>query len=105
MAHSHEDDTVTLTIVHAKPWDGGDLQLFQLQEKLNAYVSFALDGELAEAYPALATKPLRLLIECLDMPDERTTHLLSLVREQVSFQGIDLQVHVGAAAVSAAAHG
>ncbi len=40
----------------SRPWDDSDLQLFQLQEKFNAYVSFLLDGEMAEAHPELAGK-------------------------------------------------
>jgi hypothetical protein len=84
----------TLVMVEPRPWDGSEARLFQLQEKLNAYVSFALDGELAESYPDIAGLPLRIVLECATYPDEATIDLLEKVREQLGFQEIDLQVVV-----------
>ena len=79
-------------MVETRPWSGSEEQLFQLQEKLNAYLSFALDGELAEAYPALVGKPLRLLLQCRAEPDGVTAQMLDIVRQQIAFQGIELEV-------------
>ncbi len=92
MIHDPASDVVTLIMVESRPWDGTELRLFQLQEKINAYLSFALDGEMTEAYPALDGKPLRLQLECVSFPDSMTLSFLKLVREQISFQGIDFQV-------------
>jgi len=94
LQHDRETDRVTLVMVEPRPWNGSELQLFQLQEKLNAYVSFALDGEMAEAYPHLADKALRLELECATAPDETVLHFLGMVREQIAFQGITLEVSV-----------
>ena len=94
ITHDAKRGEVTLVMVEPRPWDGSELRLFQLQEKLNAYVSFALDGELAEAYPKLAGLPLRLLLECATYPDNDTVTFLERVREQLGFQQIDLQVLV-----------
>jgi hypothetical protein len=101
--HAHVIDIVAddaktgeavLIILEPRPWDGSELRLFQLQEKLNAYLSFALDGEMAETYPGLMSKPLRIQIDCLGMPDSTVVEFLSVVREQVGFQGINLEVRV-----------
>jgi hypothetical protein len=94
LTHDAKNGRVTLVMVEPRPWDGSETRLFQLQEKLNAYVSFALDGELAESYPALAALPLRIVLECASYPDEATVDLLEKVREQLGFQQIDLQVLV-----------
>jgi hypothetical protein len=66
--------------------------LFQLQEKLNAYISFALDGELADSYPELAGQPLSVVVRCLEMPPSEAVEFLGKVREQIALQGIDLIV-------------
>ncbi len=92
---------ITLLMVEPRPWDGSELQLFQLQEKLNAYLSFALDGEMEDAYPALAGKPLRIQLDCATAPDAMTRNLLKMVRDQIAFQGIDLQVRAAAPAPDA----
>lgn len=92
------EDTKTgqavLLMLEPRPWDGAELRLFQLQEKINAYLSFALDGEMAEAYPHLARKPLRLQLDCATMPDAGVVEFLSVVREQIAFQGVTLEVRV-----------
>jgi hypothetical protein len=83
-----------LIMLEPRPWDGSELRLFQLQEKINTYLAFALDGEMAEAYPALASRRLRLQLDCVGMPDSSVVEFLSVVREQISFQDINLEVRV-----------
>jgi hypothetical protein len=92
-----EDDKtgeVTLIMLEPRPWDGSELRLFQLQEKINAYLSFALDGEMTEAYPQFEGKKLRLQLDCVGMPGNDVVGFLSMVREQIAFQGINLEVRV-----------
>jgi len=83
-----------LVMVETRPWKGSDARLFQLQEKINAYLSFALDGEMAESFPNLAGKTLRLQIDSPAMPDARTSDFLETIREQIAFQEIKLEVRV-----------
>ena len=85
---------VVLVLEERRAWDGSELRLFQLQEKLNAYLAFALDGELAEAYPGLAGRPVRLRLDAVFPPDLATTQFLEVIRRQVGFQGISVEVRV-----------
>ena len=94
IVHDARTDEVTMTMVERRLWDGSEIQLFQLQEKFNAYVSFALDGELAEVYPALVGKRLRVRLECAMYPPEEVVQFLGVVREQLAFQSIDVAVVV-----------
>jgi hypothetical protein len=94
IAYNGATGEVTLGLIERREWDDSDEQLFQLQEKLNTYVSFALDGELAEAYPDLANKPLRIKLQCPGRPTGRALGFLEAVRRQISFQGIRLEVVV-----------
>jgi hypothetical protein len=94
LSQDSETGLVTLAMVERRPWDGSRKQRFELQEKLNAYLSFALDGEMAEAYPTLVGKPLQIRIDCVEMPDTETTHVLDYVRQQISFQGIALKLQI-----------
>ncbi|HET6406469.1 MAG TPA: DUF6572 domain-containing protein [Chthoniobacteraceae bacterium] len=83
---------VVLVMFEDRSWDLGDQQLFQLQEKLNAYLSFALDGELAEQLPQFANRPVRVQLNCSEPPPEPVVAFLSKVREQVGLQGINFVV-------------
>jgi hypothetical protein len=85
---------VVLIMVETRPWSGEAWQMVQLQDKLNAYLSFVLDGEMAEAFPALAGKPLRLQIDCVEEPQGVTADFLADVRRQLALQEIGLKTRI-----------
>lgn len=89
-----DNDKVVLLMTESRPWNAGDEQLFQLQEKINAYLSFALDGEFTESFAHLSHLPLCIRLECFEYPNPEVVGFLSDVREQIAFQGIDLEVIV-----------
>jgi len=92
MTHDAHSDEVELVMFEPRAWAGGEAQLFELQEKMNAYLSFALDGEFAETYPQLVEKPLRVVLHCQTEPPPAAVEFLAAVREQIALQGIDLAV-------------
>jgi len=87
---------VVLIMTETRPWDGSDERLYQLQEKVNAYLSFALDGEMAETYPDAAAKPVRLRLKCASEPDPRTLRFIGVIRKQIAFQHIPFEINVSA---------
>jgi hypothetical protein len=95
IAHDAKTGEVVLVMNEPNEWDSSDGQLLALQERFNAYVSFLLDGEMAEAHPELARKPARIELRCVHMPDMRALELLGLIHDQLAFQDIKLEVVVG----------
>jgi Family of unknown function (DUF6572) len=93
-AHDTKKDELLLVMFEPRPWDGSELQLFQLQEKFNAYVSFLLDGELAEAHPELVGKTARIELRCAEMPGGRALDLLNAIHDQLALQEIPVEVIV-----------
>jgi hypothetical protein len=91
-AHDTRTDTLVLAMYEARPWLGEEKQLFQLQEKLNAYLSFVLDGELGEAYPHFAAKRVRIQLRTVHEPDEKALTFISRIREQLELQQIGFEV-------------
>ena len=100
-AHVRKGDEVLMVMFEPRPWEDSDLQLFQLQEKFNAYVSFLLDGEMAEAHPELAGKNARIELRCAEMPEGRTLDLLNAIHDQLALQEIRVEVIVGNAGCGA----
>ena len=94
VAHDPATDEVVLVMNEPRPWSGSDQQLFQFQEKLNTYLSFALDGEMHEAYPQFTGKKLRLQLETAFEPDPRTLDCIALVKRQIAFQELDFIVKI-----------
>ncbi len=77
-----------------RPWDGGDEQLHELQEKFNAYASFILDGEMTEAHPELAGRTARIEVRSQHMPHESALALLQAIHDQLELQAITVEVVV-----------
>src|SRR5438067_4851635 len=92
IAHEAKRGEVVLVMNETDKWNGSDEQLLALQERFNAYVSFLLDGEMAESHPELAGKPARIEVRCTHMPDSRALELLGLIHDQLAFQDIKLEV-------------
>ena len=94
LAFDAETGEAVLIMVEPRAWDGTEERLFQLQEKINSYLSFALDGEMTDAFPHLAGKPVRLQLDCAQPPDEMTEHFIGIVRQQIGFQEMKFAVRV-----------
>ena len=94
VAQDAKTGDIVLVMNEPNEWDGSDEQLLSLQERFNAYVSFLLDGEMAEAHPELAGKSARIEVRCTHMPDSRALELLGLIHDQLAFQEIKMEVVV-----------
>src|SRR5213592_2458483 len=92
IAQDAKTNEVVLVMNEPGEWNGSDEQLLALQERFNAYVSFLLDGEMAEAHPELAGKRARIELRCAYTPDARTLELLGLIHDHLAFQELDLEV-------------
>ena len=91
-AHDTRDDALVLAMFETRAWEHGEMQLFQLQEKLNAYVSFILDGEMKETFPHLKEKAVRIELRSAYEPSCRAMEFLGRAREQLALQQIGLEV-------------
>jgi hypothetical protein len=92
IAHDPKTGEAVLVMNEPNEWDSSDEQLLSLQERFNAYVSFLLDGEMAESHPELVGKLARIEMRCTHMPDSRALELLGLIHDQLAFQDIKLDV-------------
>jgi hypothetical protein len=94
IAEDKRTGEVVLVMNEPNEWHGSDEELLALQERFNAYVSFLLDGEMAETHPELAGKPARLELRCAHMPDKRARELLGLIHDHLAFQELKFEVVV-----------
>ena len=64
--------------------------VFLLQEKLNAYASFVLDGKMRELYPYARPQDVRIVIRSRGQPPQDALKLVGLVREALQKDGPSL---------------
>jgi len=58
-----------------------------LQEKLNAYASFILDGRMRELYPWARAQDVRIVIRSHGQPPQDALRLVGLVRDALGKEG------------------
>ena len=90
-AYDSRRDLLVLAMYETRPWGKEDQQILQLQEKLNAYASFILDGEMTESFPQYAGKTVEIQLRTRHLPDPLALGLLQQAREQFALQQIQLE--------------
>ena len=89
IAEDPQTGVIILAIVETRKWDGSRARMMELQDKLNKYLAFALDGEMARRYPDMSGKPLRIELFCKDDPDPETQKFLDFAKRKLSEDHIE----------------
>ena len=75
---------VEMVIVQAGDWTGSDEQLQSFRDKVQTYVSFAVDGQLASQFPEAAGRPWVITVRSLaGPPDARTSGVIHALTERL----------------------
>lgn len=62
-----------------------------LQEKINAYLSYLLDGEMSKRYPDLDIKTAKIIIQPTLPPAPETLSFIHQIAEAVRADGVDIE--------------
>jgi hypothetical protein len=85
---------VFLVMVETRRW-GPLLQLRQLEEKINRYLGYVLDGYFAEQYPIYRGRAAVLRLDCPEPPPAGDpADFLAAARTAVRDAGLDLEVRI-----------
>jgi hypothetical protein len=79
-------DTVVLVMIERRPW-GVPRQLAQIEEKINRYLGYVLDGFLAQQYPQYEGKPVRIRLDCAEAPHGEAVAFVAAATAAVAAQG------------------
>ncbi|MBM3989514.1 MAG: hypothetical protein FJ298_00755 [Planctomycetes bacterium] len=90
----NEDGSALLVMVEHRRWDGSDERLRQLQDKVNAYLAFALDGQLEREFPGSMAQGITLLLRCIEPPDAMVRGLVPPLRHALAPLGVRFDVQV-----------
>jgi hypothetical protein len=85
-----------LIMVEDRPWTGSAEQLQQLRDKINTYAVFALDEGMISRYPQSAGQPVRIQLDCRDIPTGAVARLIDLATLRLATYQIDFTVSVAA---------
>ena len=87
-------DKVVLTMIERRPWGASDQQFQQIEEKINRYMGYVLDGFLADHYPQYEGKDVQLLLECAEEPHGDAVLFVQAAARAASDHGLEFVVAV-----------
>jgi hypothetical protein len=91
-------DTVILVMREARPWGGSsaqtDLQLKQIEEKVNRYMGYVLDGFLAQHYPQYIGKSVKIRLDCVEEPHGEAARFVEAMTDAIEGHGLHFGVTV-----------
>ena len=93
VALDRETGEVMLLMLEERPFGSDPAQLRQLEGKLNSYLSYVLDGFLAEQYPQYAGLRVRFQLDCATPPREEERPFLTAARNFAAAEGIRFVVN------------
>jgi hypothetical protein len=89
---ARRDGTVVLSMFEERPFDGSEERLRQLEDKVNAYLAFVVDGHMAEQHPDIEPKTVQIRLDYTGRMDERTRDLLPTIELTLAEYGIDFTI-------------
>jgi len=87
-------DAVVLVMIERRAWGESAQQLGQIEEKINRYLGYVLDGFLADQYPQYEGKPVRIRLDCAQPPTPEIERFVAAAQHAVSSHGLEFVVNV-----------
>jgi translation initiation factor RLI1 len=87
-------DTVVLVMTERRAWGAAAEQLRQIEEKLNRYMGYVLDGFLAEQYPQYQGKSVRIRLDCAEEPHGEAARFVAAMTDATESYGIHFAMTV-----------
>jgi hypothetical protein len=85
---------VVLVMMERRHWGESPLQLRQMEEKINRYLAFVLDGFLVQQHPKFLDKPVRIRLDCAEAPQGEAVRFLEAATQAIAAEGLTFEVKV-----------
>jgi hypothetical protein len=89
-----ETEKVVLVMIERRPWGAVPEQFGQIEEKINRYMGYVLDGFLVQHYPQYEGRPVVLRLDCAEEPQGEAARFVAAARHAISSHGLELAVNV-----------
>jgi hypothetical protein len=87
-------ERVVLAMVERRPWGSHALQLRQIEEKINRYLGYVLDGHMGQHYPQYVGKTVCLRLDCVDTPTGEAERFVAAAAHAVRQEGVEFALNV-----------
>ena len=87
-------DTVILVMMERRPWGAAAEQIKQIEEKVNRYMGYVLEGFLAEQYPQYVGKSVQIRLNCAEKPHGEAERFVEAMTDAIEKHGIHFALAV-----------
>lgn len=94
IASDPKSDSVVLVMTERRPWGASSQQFKQIEEKVNRYMGYALDGFLVEHYPQHEGKPVRIRLDCAEAPHGEAEKFVQAMADAIQQHGLAFALNV-----------
>lgn len=85
---------VVLVMYEKRPWGASPQQFAQIEEKLNRYMGYVLEGFLAEQHPEHIGKAVQIRIDCVEAPHGEAVKFVRAAAHACAEHGLELVANV-----------
>lgn len=95
-----ESGHVVLVMIERRDWDNGPQQFSQIEEKINRYMGYVLDGHLTTHYPQYEGKAVQIHLNCTQEPSGKAVRFVTAAERAIRAHGLEFVVNVTSAQVA-----
>lgn len=91
------DDTsgrVVLAMFERRPWGTVPQQLRQIEEKINRYLGYVLEGHLGQQYPQYLGKNVLIRLDCVEEPHGEAVRFVTAASHVIRQEGLEFLLNV-----------
>ena len=85
---------VALVMIERRVWDSDPRQLRQLEEKINRYMGYVIDGHLTTHYPQYKGKGVQIRLNCAQVPCGEAEAFVTEAERAIRAYGLEFVVSV-----------
>jgi hypothetical protein len=85
---------VVLTMVERRQWGADVRQFRQIEEKINRYLGYVLDGHLSQHYPQYRGWHARIVLACAEQPEGEAARFVDAAGRAIRAAGLEFVVRV-----------
>lgn len=89
-----DTDRVVLVMIERRDWGASPRQFSQIEEKINRYLGYVLDGFLVQQYPRYEGKPVTIRLDCAQAPHGDAIRFVEAATHAIAAQGLAFVVKV-----------
>ena len=89
-----DSQKVVLVMIERRPWGAEPKQFGQIEEKINRYMGYVLDGFLVQHYPQYEGRPVIIRLDCAEEPTGEAARFVAAARHAISQHGLEMAVNV-----------